>query len=80
MVAGSLGLIDQPLFSLGGCSDLSELGLGVESTDSRIVTTSADILSNLDPIQRNRLRWISLAMDCIYRWLCVKSRIELTRA
>jgi len=72
--------MDQPPFSLGGCSNLSELSLDMENTDSCIVTTSTAILLTLDPIQCSRLGWIRLTTGCVYRWLCEKSRTELTRA
>jgi len=52
----------------------------MESTDSCIVTTSANILLTLDPIQHSRLGRIRLITNCAYRWLCKKPRFELTRA
>ena len=70
----------QPLFSLGGCFNLSELSLDMKSTWLCIVTTSANILSTLDPIQRSRLEWIRLTTSCAYLWLRKESRTELARS
>jgi len=77
---GSSWLGNQPLFSLGGCFNLSELSLDMESTKLCIVTTSTGILSTLDPTQRNRLEWIRLTTSCAYLWLREESRTELARA
>ena len=47
----------------------------MKSTDSCVVTTSANLLLTLDPIQRSRMEWIRLTTNCAYRrWLCEKSR------
>jgi len=72
-------LEDKPLFSLGGCFNLSELTLDMKYTSSCIVTTSISILSTLDPIQGGRLEWVRLTTSCVYRWLCKKSRTELAQ-
>ena len=69
-------LEDRPLFSLGGCFNLTELTLDMEHAGSCIVTTAISILSTLDPIQPGRLEWIRLATSCVYRWLCKKSRTK----
>ena len=52
----------------------------MKSTDSCVVTTSANVLLTFDPIQHSRLEWIRLTTNCAYRWLCEKSRTELPRA
>ena len=73
------GAENHPPFSLEGCFNLSELTLDMERTDSCIVTTSVNILSTLDPLQRNRLERITLTTSCAHRWFCKGSRTELTR-
>lgn len=75
-----LQLKGQPPFSLGGCFNLSELTLDMECTDSCAVTTSFNILSTLDQIQRSRLEWIRLTTSCVYQWVCKGSRIERAQA
>lgn len=73
------GAENHPPFSLEGCFNLSELTLDMERTDSCIVTTSVNILSTLDPLQRNRLERITLTTSCVHRWFCKGPRTELTR-
>jgi len=48
--------------------------------DSCILTTSADILLTLDPIQHTRLESFRLTTNCAYRWLREESQSELARA
>lgn len=65
------------MFSLGDCSNLSELTLGVVE-GSRFATVSSNILSTLDPKRSTRLKRITLITKCIHQWLCTGSRNPLT--
>jgi len=69
----------QPPFSLEGCFNLSELTLDMSRANSCIVTTSFDIISTLDPIQRSRLEWIKLTTSCVYQRTRVGSRTALAQ-
>ena len=73
-------MADQPPFSLEGCFNLSDLTLDMEHTDSCVVKTSADVLSTLDIIQRSRLERVTVVTNCVYQWICTKSRAELAQA
>lgn len=67
-------------FSLGGRPNLSEITLEVERDNSCLVTTSADILSTIDPTQHARLERIKLMTECVHQWICEKSRDRLAQA
>jgi hypothetical protein len=47
---------------------------------SHLLTTSVDILSTLNPIQRTRLECIRLTTGCFYKWLCRGARHHLAQA
>lgn len=65
---------NEPLFSLAGCSNLSELTLDMEHTRSCLVTTTTNILSTLGPLQHTRLECIRLTTKCFYQWICGGTR------
>ena len=58
----------QHLPSLEGCSNLSELTLDMERSESRALYDSTSILSTLDPTQSRRLGKIVLEVAYVSRW------------
>jgi hypothetical protein len=56
------------LFSLEACSNLSELTLDMERSESCAIQDSIFILSTLDPAQSNRLEKVVLVVEYASRW------------
>ena len=54
--------------SLDGCSNLSELTLDMEHSESNALQDAITILSTLDSARSSRLGKIALEVGCVSRW------------
>ncbi|KAF9649937.1 hypothetical protein BDM02DRAFT_1702847 [Thelephora ganbajun] len=64
------------LFSLEDCSNLSELTLDMERSESHAIQDSFFILSTLNPVRSDHLAKIALEARYVYRWFNEGSRVE----